>query len=43
MANPQTYSAVDFHIYPLEIFILIVGFIFGIMIGSLNNKKCEKD
>lgn len=43
MADPNVYTAMDFQIYPLELFILGVGLIIGVMIGSLNDKRQKNE
>ncbi len=42
MSKTDIYTGVDFHIYPLELFILLIGFILGVIIGSLNDKTSHK-
>ncbi len=42
MSKTDIYTGVDFHIYPLELFILLIGFILGVIIGSLNDKPSHQ-
>jgi hypothetical protein len=42
MSKTDIYTGVDFHIYPLELFILLVGLILGVIIGSLNDRSSKR-